>query len=345
MTDLTPEKPLVSVCIQTYQHVRFIRATIDGALMQKTTFPVEILIGEDESTDGTREICVEYANKHPDRIRLSLNERKNVIYINGKPTGRWNFLNNIKRARGKYIALLPGDDYWTSPDKLQKQVDFLEKNTDYSLCFHRVHILEGTKFTESYIPQDRVGTTTIIELARKNYIHTCSCLYRNHFPASFPQFFFSVPFLDYVSHMFISQYGKIMYFREKMAVYRVHEGGIYTAMNRQQQLANSLAMIEPLFDFFGHNPDVLHQLDKQRMEYLVQLMECYRETNDRDRMYDCFKALTCTNPGVFLEYFDDVRKDYVTLLQKYRRITAHPVAGEVIRLLARIKRDDDFGAP
>jgi len=343
MTDLLNEKPLVSVCIQTYQHVNFIRDTIESALMQKTTFPVEILVGEDESTDGTREICVDYANKYPDRIRLFLNERKNVIYINGKPTGRWNFINNIKHARGKYVALLPGDDYWTSPDKLQRQVDFLESNPDYSMCFHRVNILEGSQFTESQIPRDRTGTTTTVNLARKNYIHTCSCLYRNHFPENFPTFFYSVPFLDYVIHLFISEFGKIMYFEEKMAVYRLHQGGIYSALSRQQQLANRLEVVEHLLKYFSDKPDVLRQLDKQRLEYLVQLMECYRDNSDHEKMKEYFKLMEQTHPEAFLEYFDDTRREYAALLQRYRRIASHPVAGRVIRFLARIKQDDDFG--
>ena len=127
------KNPLVSVCTTTYNHKAFISQAMEGALIQKTDFPYEILIGEDDSTDGTREICKEYAAKHPDKIRLFLNDRKNVIYINGRPTGRWNFINLLKNSKGKYIALCEGDDYWIDPLKLQKQVDFLEANPDYGL--------------------------------------------------------------------------------------------------------------------------------------------------------------------------------------------------------------------
>jgi glycosyltransferase involved in cell wall biosynthesis len=125
--------PLVSVNIITYNHEPYIVQAIEGALMQKTNFPYEVLIGEDDSSDGTREICKEYAAKYPDKIRLFLNDRKNVIYINGQPTGRWNFINLLKKAKGKYIAICEGDDYWTDPYKLQKQVDFLEANPEYGL--------------------------------------------------------------------------------------------------------------------------------------------------------------------------------------------------------------------
>src|SRR6478735_1262142 len=84
--------PLVSVCVQTYQHVNYIKECLDGILMQQTDFPFEVLLGEDQSTDGTREICIEYAQKYPDKIRLFLHHRENNIKINGRQTGKFNFL-------------------------------------------------------------------------------------------------------------------------------------------------------------------------------------------------------------------------------------------------------------
>src|SRR5690606_24113344 len=120
----------LSVCIQTYNHAPYIAQALDSVLMQETDFDFEILLGEDESTDGTREICQEYARQHPDKIRLFLNSRENVIYINGRPTGRWNFMNNLRHVRGEYVALLDGDDYWTDPRKLQKQVDVLDASPE-----------------------------------------------------------------------------------------------------------------------------------------------------------------------------------------------------------------------
>jgi glycosyltransferase involved in cell wall biosynthesis len=129
------DKPIVSVCVLTYQHKPYIKECLDGILMQQTNFPFEILIGEDSSTDGTREICIEYAEKYPNKIRLFLHHRENNIKINDSPTGRFNLLYSFFIARGKYIALCEGDDYWTDPYKLQKQCDFLEANEDFSICF------------------------------------------------------------------------------------------------------------------------------------------------------------------------------------------------------------------
>ena len=114
--------PLVSVCVVAYEQKDFIRQCLDSILGQKTNFEWELIIGEDGSTDGTKEICEDYAKRYPDKIRLQLRSRQEVIHINGRPTARYNIIQTIKASKGKYIAILEGDDYWTDPRKLQKQI-------------------------------------------------------------------------------------------------------------------------------------------------------------------------------------------------------------------------------
>lgn len=133
--DVVPT-PLLSVILITYNHISYIEKSILGILSQRTTFPFEIIIGDDDSSDGTREICKQFARQHPDKIRLVQHHRANNIKIMGKPCGIYQIAYNLLAARGKYLAICSGDDYWTDPMKLQKQVDFLEKNPEYSLCFH-----------------------------------------------------------------------------------------------------------------------------------------------------------------------------------------------------------------
>ncbi len=133
-------RPLVSVCVTTYNHESYIRSCLDGILAQETDFLYEICVGEDESSDGTRAICLEYAESHPLKIRLFLRSRQDVLYIAGRPTGRYNFLETIKACRGTYIAFCEGDDYWTHPRKLQKQVKFLEAHPRQGMV-HAAHIL------------------------------------------------------------------------------------------------------------------------------------------------------------------------------------------------------------
>lgn len=118
-------QPLLSVCIITYNHEEYIRDAIEGVLMQKVNFNYEIIIADDYSTDNTRKILLEYKEKYPKFFKLILQE-KNV-------GAAQNWLDLISTPKSKYIAYFEGDDYWTDPLKLQKQVDFLEANAEYGL--------------------------------------------------------------------------------------------------------------------------------------------------------------------------------------------------------------------
>ena len=128
---------LVSIVCITYNHEPYLRKALDGFLMQQTTFPIEIILAEDGSTDATRVICEEYVSRYPERIRYIVRDH-NVGY-------NQNEFEAMQAARGKYIAFCEGDDYWTIPDKLQRQVDWLETHPDYSVCWHRCrHLMADT---------------------------------------------------------------------------------------------------------------------------------------------------------------------------------------------------------
>jgi glycosyltransferase involved in cell wall biosynthesis len=120
-------EPLVSVKMITYNHAPYIAQAIEGVLQQKTNFPFELVIGEDCSTDGTTEIVFEYQKKYPKTIRVITSEQNVGMKENGYRT--------LKACRGKYIAFCEGDDYWHHPEKLQKQVDFIEGHPECGLVF------------------------------------------------------------------------------------------------------------------------------------------------------------------------------------------------------------------
>ena len=163
------ELPLVSICCITYNHAPFIKKCLEGFLMQETSFPVEILIHDDASVDGTDEIIKEYADKYPDLI-FPLYETENQ-YSQGKHN-EIDFYN-YRRARGKYIAYCEGDDYWTDPLKLQKQVDFMESHPDYSVCFHRCKYYDeknGT-FQEDHCSSVLNGHQEGIEISLNDYFN------------------------------------------------------------------------------------------------------------------------------------------------------------------------------
>lgn len=232
----------VTVSLITYNHAPFVAQAIESVLMQQTRFDFELLIGEDDSTDGTRQIATDYQARYPDRIRLFLNDRKNVVYVNGKPTGQWNFANNLRNSRGEYIALLDGDDYWTSPLKLQKQVDFLESNRDCALCFHNVRILdEADPARQEYHHTKPMRAKYGIEdVLRGNFMQTCSVMFRSRLFEDLPSWFFKCPMGDWPLHVLNAQHGRIGYLDEVMAVYRKHGQGAWSGQSRLQILAESI---------------------------------------------------------------------------------------------------------
>jgi len=218
----------VSVCIITYNHEKFIAQAIDSVLMQEVDFDYEIIIGEDDSTDNTRNIVKEYKERYPEKIRLFLNDRKNVIYINGRPTGRWNFTNNLKHAKGEYIAILEGDDYWTSPHKLQKQVDFLDSHPDFTICSHNVHI----KYEDQKKPMVQWLGSDHQEVMDLEYLlgegpggATCSLVFRKDALGELPDWYYKIRSGDTALQILCASNGKMKYFRNVMGIYRKHSAG------------------------------------------------------------------------------------------------------------------------
>ena len=214
--------PLLSVCLITYNHVNFIKQAIDGVLMQKVGFAWELIIADDFSTDGTREIVLEYKDKYPDLIKLILQE-KNV-------GAAQNFIDLITAPKSKYIAYFEGDDYWTDALKLQKQVDFLEANPDFAICFHNVAIINEDNPERNRLNNDDLTpeiSTLDNLLEGNNYIATCSAVIKTNLIQNLPDWFTSLPFGDYALYLIAARHGKIKYINNVMSVYRIHPGGIH----------------------------------------------------------------------------------------------------------------------
>lgn len=258
-------RPLVSVCIITYQHGRFIAQAIEGALMQQTNFPVEILIGEDESTDGTREICTDYAKQHPDKVRLFLRSRREVVHVDGHPRGSHNLHMTIHEARGEFVALCEGDDYWTDPEKLQLQVDYLKANPDCSACCHDAMLIDADSrvLAKSYFDseQEKFGQEQVLStlLSRQP---TCSLFFRKSaFPNPLPAWYLRRP-SDLYLDLLLTSHGSLGYIRRNMAAYRRHSGGTWSGQREAEQLVELIVRFKILLAdpvFFARHRDILMQ--------------------------------------------------------------------------------------
>lgn len=224
---MNQELPLVSVCIPTFQHASSIATCLDSVLSQHTTFPIEIILGEDDSTDGTREICQSYAADYPDLIRLFLRKNEDKIHILGRKSGRANYLENFKAARGKYIAMLDGDDSWLTPDKLQKQVELLEKYPMAILC--TTDYFSGKNKPASN-PSDssQQGLNSFFskdQIKRISYSgHVSNWVFRNEIadflssPAAK-----KAPILDLILFAYLKEKGGFVHINEQTSFYRIND--------------------------------------------------------------------------------------------------------------------------
>lgn len=232
------ERVLVSVVMITYGHEKYIRQAIEGVLMQQGDFDLELVIANDCSPDNTDAVVQDVLSHHPNAhwIRYVKHEKN----IGMMP----NFIFALQQATGKYIALCEGDDYWTDPYKLQKQVDFLEANPDYVLSFHKVKILKTNgELVDDFITKVPENYETQETLARLgNYIHTPSVVFRNVIK-EYPFEFSLSPVGDYFLYIMLSEHGKLKYLEEEMAVYR-YGVGVHSSKSR-------LNMAKTVFDFYS----------------------------------------------------------------------------------------------
>jgi glycosyltransferase involved in cell wall biosynthesis len=236
------ESPLLSICIITYNHENFIAQAIESVLMQNTNFNFEIIIGEDYSTDKTREICQTFKNNYPEKIKLTLNDEN----IGMMP----NFIRTLKACTGKYIALLEGDDFWTDPDKLQKQVDFLEANPGYVICFHNSNLLyEDDPLKKSLFIQNKIKSTfSLKDILKGNFIPTQSCVFRNNLIKDYPGWFYHALPGDWFLHIFNAHFGLIKYMDDVMSTYRIHASGVYSGEPKISNFEKTIASLNSYYD-------------------------------------------------------------------------------------------------
>lgn len=223
---ISDQKPLVSVVSITYNHEPYIRDCLEGFVMQKTNFPVEIIIHDDASTDHTADIIREYYEKRPDLFHVII-EREN-LYSQNKPI----VAPLYEMAQGKYIAVCDGDDYWTDPLKLQKQFDFMESHPDYSLCCHNalVHNISEKLTYTFYKNYPECDFSLDYILTNKDYlIRAASVFFRSMFLPELPKYMGFPHVGDLPLIICMGNNGKVHCFKEVMSVYRLAAKGSWTS--------------------------------------------------------------------------------------------------------------------
>ena len=276
------EAVAMSVLVITYNHARFVRQALDSVLAQRLPERLEILISEDCSTDGTREIVREYADSYPHLVSLLLSERNlgsNEVVARG-----------FRAARGRYIALLDGDDYWTGDDKLQAQIEFLDARPDITICFHNVQVVDEHSQSSGRVwnRPDQPEISGLHELLRGNFIATSSVVYRRaavaEIPAWYEGFF---PITDWPLHIFYAREGRIGYLDRTLGSYRLHSGGLFSRLGEREKLEANAAFYRRLRACSSEA--LAAEIARGQREYFLGWAEEFRRRGDRRMLLRCLR--------------------------------------------------------
>lgn len=258
-------RPRVSVLILAYNHAAYIAPALQSALQQVTTFPVELLVGEDCSTDDTRDRILEIDRAHPGRLRLIFQPR-NI------GAGE-NLTQLLQAARGEYVALLEGDDYWTDPSKLQRQLDALDAHPDWTICFHRAEVIDAAGRPLGYAPAaaDFPPVSTFDDLLRSNFISTPTVMFRHGLFPEFPQRFRRLAQQDWPLHLLNARHGSIGYLDRVMSAYRVHAAGAWNRKSLPERYSAIFDACDAVEDVFGE--EIRGRIRDVRRRYLVDVCQ------------------------------------------------------------------------
>lgn len=289
----------VSICCITYNHEKFISETIDGFLMQKTTFPFGIIIGEDCSTDDTLEIINEYKSKYPNLIQVLTND----INVGMQK----NFERTFNACTGTYIALCEGDDFWTDAHKLQKQISFLEANSQFAMCCHKSENYneEEKGITSHYPTINNEEEFVLYDLFHTNIANTCTFVYRNYH-IQLPVFFENLYVGDWPLHMIQAQHGKIKYFPESMSRYRIHSQGVWSGEDFPKKLEHINDMLKHMDNYFQlkYHKQIYQTIGRNLFDQSLYFIDI----NDRDEF--CKKLFHVINPSI-LSLIKTICKDKI----------------------------------
>tara|TARA_R110002124_G_scaffold287089_1_gene470307 strand:+ start:84087 stop:85004 length:918 start_codon:yes stop_codon:yes gene_type:complete len=291
------DKPTVSVCMIAYNHGAYIAEAIAGVLMQKTNFTVEVVISNDASSDNTQNIINELA---VDTKTIKFRVFDHTDNLGMMP----NFIFTLKACRGKYIALCEGDDYWTDPLKVQKQVDFLEANPEYSICFHEAEVLWSQKENAQPIELNsqfrwnkmsvNKSDYTIADVLNGPFMATASVVYRNPYIEKYPKWFLKAASGDITLYALITGDQKIKFMNEVMCVYRRNPGGVTRFHKGNGIILNRLQTLKHINSYHNNKylplvrtsvSNYLGEIKSMKLQEYLILLRLYLTSDIVERKY------------------------------------------------------------
>lgn len=241
--------PFLSVIVITYNQEEYITECLKSIVTQKVNFDFEVILANDNSPDNTHKVIEVFLSKEPKSGNIRYyNHKENKGMIN-------NFLWALEQAKGKYIAICEGDDFWTDENKLQQQVDFLEQNPSFSFSFHDVEVLQNPEENFKYMAsQPNKTVLQFNDILFKNYIQTCTVVFRSSFTETLPIWINEFAVGDIPLTLYLSDKGPAKYFPKKMGVYRRHSKNVSAnkkALKRSRY--EYIKMYKKMRNYFGYN--------------------------------------------------------------------------------------------
>lgn len=272
----------LSVRLMTYNHGRYIEEALKGIDIQKTDFNFEVVVGDDFSTDETLSKIKNYNFCNPNlHLRVLEREIGDSYYKERIKKGRlYNFVDILNNCKGNYIALLDGDDYWTDPSKLQKQVDFLEENKDYTFCSHHYFLKKGDLVKKIELPYREV---TIKNIFKKNIFSSASLLFKKEAMENISKdIFLNIPAGDWTLQAFACQTGSGFALPEYMSVYRHHEKALWSTLPSLEMGKRGLKVLECFLEIFSKRKE--QKLIKEAIESRKKEFGLSTQKNFIDRL-------------------------------------------------------------
>lgn len=319
-------KILISACIITYNQEKYIRQCLDGAVSQQVSFPYEIVVGVDKSDDSTKAICEEFKIKYPDLIRLFIHEER--LGMKG------NSMDTVGRCVGKYIAVCEGDDSWTNPLKLQRQVSFLEENPDCSMSYHPTRVV----YADQSKPDKITGPDGKMHLQSYKFsmdevicgrlgIWTAAIVFRRNILADLPSWTNEITFGDVALKLFCATNGKIGYLGpEPMSIYNRNVENAWSFQEgksidwEERRIKNHLQVLDYFDKFtnFNHTASIANQKKKMTLQYILNMMKFHSRSENKQLLFNHKKQL-----------FDF--KNKLTILIWFRFIIGKKIYNKIIK--------------